>query len=40
VERPSDSVAIAPRMMTIESESEDLPPPLPPLPPLNDKLSM
>ncbi|CAF3218399.1 unnamed protein product [Rotaria socialis] len=40
VERPSDSVAVAPRMMTIQSESEDLPPPLPPLPPLNDKSSM
>ncbi|CAF4232786.1 unnamed protein product [Rotaria sp. Silwood2] len=40
IELPNELIERTPHMVTVESESEDLPPPLPPLPPLNNKSSM
>ncbi|CAF3370431.1 unnamed protein product [Rotaria sp. Silwood1] len=40
IELPNESVELTPRMVSVQSENEDLPPPLPPLPPLNNKSSI
>ncbi|CAF0999358.1 unnamed protein product [Rotaria sordida] len=37
IEHPNEPIETTPRMIAVQSESEDLPPPLPALPPLNNK---